>query len=378
MRSSISIVLSAALSLASACKQAPSGKNVGNPIGARKSPLQSIHPSLSKAQDRPPHPSKPPPRPSRPPETNPPSLPAGLNQIVPAGVPFTITWQPTSTGPISLVLLRGPSTNVLPIACINESIPNSGSLSWTPPTSLEPDVTHYGLQIIDDGTGDYQYSTQFGISNPAYGQSTTTSSSSQSYITSAEQTTTSAPQQGTSSSAKETPQSRVTAPVSQLSDGQPQAPTSQPQLPTPSPLASPALNSTSTSTTSPSLPPSALHAYPPPLNTTAYLPVPIPSASTLLPSYQNTTSLQLTLPPSLKTSTQTAPLPSATGAGSVTVSVNVNATRTGGASTGGASTTASGTASVSVALSTGAAGRVGAGMGMGMVVGLGCVAAMVL
>jgi hypothetical protein len=64
-----------------------------------------------------------------------------------------------------LVLLRGPSENVKPIATIVESIPNSGSYSWTPSTSLEDDVTHYGIQLIQDKTGFYQYSTQFGVSN---------------------------------------------------------------------------------------------------------------------------------------------------------------------------------------------------------------------
>lgn len=73
MRSSISIVLSAALSLASACKKAPSGKNVGNPIGARKSTHQfSTH--LSKTATHPPHPPRPPSSPLKNPSlTHPPS-----------------------------------------------------------------------------------------------------------------------------------------------------------------------------------------------------------------------------------------------------------------------------------------------------------------
>ena len=66
---------------------------------------------------------------------------------------------------MSLVLLRGPSENVKPLSTIVEGIPNSGQYSWTPSTSLEDDVTHYGLQLIEDATGYFQYSTQFGISN---------------------------------------------------------------------------------------------------------------------------------------------------------------------------------------------------------------------
>ena len=38
---------------------------------------------------------------------------------------------------------------------------------WTPDTSLEADTLRYGLQLIVDATGQYQYSTQFGISNPS-------------------------------------------------------------------------------------------------------------------------------------------------------------------------------------------------------------------
>ncbi|KAF1364271.1 hypothetical protein EJ07DRAFT_162094 [Lizonia empirigonia] len=87
-----------------------------------------------------------------------------LNEVVPACKPFTITWTPTTTNTVSLVLLRGPSTNVSPIQTLVEGIKNSGSYSWTPASSLEADTTHYGLQLIDDVNGQYQYSTQFGIS----------------------------------------------------------------------------------------------------------------------------------------------------------------------------------------------------------------------
>jgi len=89
----------------------------------------------------------------------------GLNEIVPAGKPYAITWDPTTAGPVTLLLLRGPSTNVKPLYPIAEHVPNTGSYEWTPSTSLEPDVTHYGIQLIDEKTGAFQYSTQFGISN---------------------------------------------------------------------------------------------------------------------------------------------------------------------------------------------------------------------
>ncbi|KAL1981475.1 hypothetical protein VTN96DRAFT_2647 [Rasamsonia emersonii] len=105
---------------------------------------------------------------SKPPTGNPIYTP-GLNQQVPVGSPFEITWQPTTPGTVSLVLLRGPSTNVVPLYAIAENIPNTGKFSWTPSTQLQNDVTHYGLLLVDDATGQYQYSTQFGIKNPGSG-----------------------------------------------------------------------------------------------------------------------------------------------------------------------------------------------------------------
>ncbi|KAJ5863971.1 uncharacterized protein N7529_005887 [Penicillium soppii] len=91
----------------------------------------------------------------------------GLNEIVPEGKTYTIKWTPTTTGPISLVLLRGPSNNVQPLKTLAESIPNSGEFKWTPGSDLTPDTTHYGLLLVVEGTGQYQYSTQFGLSAAA-------------------------------------------------------------------------------------------------------------------------------------------------------------------------------------------------------------------
>lgn len=90
---------------------------------------------------------------------------APVVEIVPACTAYTIKWTPTTPNTISIVLLRGPSTNVVPHgAPLAEGIANSGSFVWTPASSLEADTSRYGLQLIDDITGQYQYSTQFGIS----------------------------------------------------------------------------------------------------------------------------------------------------------------------------------------------------------------------
>ncbi|KAL2799334.1 Ser-Thr-rich glycosyl-phosphatidyl-inositol-anchored membrane family-domain-containing protein [Aspergillus insuetus] len=103
----------------------------------------------------------------------------GLNELVTAGEAYTITWTPTTEGSISLVLLRGPSTNVVPLYAIAENIGNSGEYVWTPSTELEDDVTHYGiLLVVETGPnkGAYQYSTQFGVSNPHQGEGETSTS----------------------------------------------------------------------------------------------------------------------------------------------------------------------------------------------------------
>lgn len=106
------------------------------------------------------------------PSGNPTKTPA-LNQILPVGRPFSITWTPTTTGTITINLLRGPSDNVVYLATIVDKIPNTGSYLWTPSTALTGDVTHYGIELIDDATGAYQYTPQFGISNTGVMGSTT-------------------------------------------------------------------------------------------------------------------------------------------------------------------------------------------------------------
>ncbi|KAK5139236.1 hypothetical protein LTR32_007525, partial [Rachicladosporium monterosium] len=104
----------------------------------------------------------------------------GLNSVVPVGQGFTVTWGPTNTtaGTVTLVLLKGPSTNAVPQYALVEKTPNNGKWVWTPSTDLAPGDTGYGIQLIDDATGAYQYSTQFGISNPNYKPVSTSSSAS--------------------------------------------------------------------------------------------------------------------------------------------------------------------------------------------------------
>lgn len=114
------------------------------------------------------------------PEGNPISQP-GLNSVVPAGDNFTITWEPTTQGTVTLVLLKGPSTNAVPQYAIVEKTPNDGTYVWNVASDLQPtdNAQGYGIQLIDDATGQYQYTTQFGISNPDYKASSSSSSSAE-------------------------------------------------------------------------------------------------------------------------------------------------------------------------------------------------------
>ena len=79
---------------------------------------------------------------------------------------------------VSLVLLKGPSENAVDFSCIANDIPNSGTYAWTPSTDLVPYGDHnYGIKIISDKGGQFQFSTQFGISNPSLESSASPSAS---------------------------------------------------------------------------------------------------------------------------------------------------------------------------------------------------------
>jgi len=89
---------------------------------------------------------------------------------VKAGSPVTITWScgASYTGTaLRLVLLRGPSTNIIDCHEIAASVPNTGSYTWNVPEDLEGDVTHYGIRIEDVDTKEFQWSSQFGVDGPS-------------------------------------------------------------------------------------------------------------------------------------------------------------------------------------------------------------------
>jgi hypothetical protein len=190
---------------------------------------------------------------SQSPSGNPISLP-GLGEQVPVGKPYTITWQPTTPGTVSLTLVRGPSNNVTPLLNIAQSIPNTGSFVWTPPTTLQNDVTHYGLLLVVDATGQYQYSVQFGISNPNGGYGGSPSSSSSGSSSTGSSPPTSVPSLSTYAATSAT--SLVTP------SGTP-TPTSKPTGPVVSPVQTPS-QSSSTLQVAASSPPSTASTTTPP------------------------------------------------------------------------------------------------------------------
>lgn len=103
-----------------------------------------------------------------------------LNTIVTAGQPFTVQWTPTTNGSVSLLLMKGPPTGLVYVSTLADTIDNSGSFVWTPGTDLTPgptSTTGYGIELIVDATGQYQYTTQFGVSNSALDASASGSAS---------------------------------------------------------------------------------------------------------------------------------------------------------------------------------------------------------
>lgn len=82
----------------------------------------------------------------------------GLNSVVPAGSPYSVTWEPTKDkcATVDLVLLKGPSTNLVPVKTLIEDYPNNGTYVWTPTKDLAPQTTGYGIQLICDESGAYQ------------------------------------------------------------------------------------------------------------------------------------------------------------------------------------------------------------------------------
>jgi len=97
---------------------------------------------------------------------------------VTVGTPYSVTWDGEGLGDkISLLLWRGPGESLVFLKPIADSVDNTGTFMWTPDSSLEDDVTHYGLQVVSELDGRFQWSTQFGVVNKGPKPSSSSSSS---------------------------------------------------------------------------------------------------------------------------------------------------------------------------------------------------------
>ena len=96
-----------------------------------------------------------------------------LSSPVTQGETYEVTWDPeshpTDGVTVSLVLCRGPSSNCVPDStALMEGVPAAAkSISWTVacdlPAGTQATDSGYGMLIIVDGTGEFQYSTQFSV-----------------------------------------------------------------------------------------------------------------------------------------------------------------------------------------------------------------------
>ena len=85
---------------------------------------------------------------------------------VPVGKPYGVTWKPTTNGTVTILLISGATQGTLgALYPIVETTPNSGSFSWTPKTDL-PEGKVYGLQLIDDATGQFQCTSASSFAPP--------------------------------------------------------------------------------------------------------------------------------------------------------------------------------------------------------------------
>ncbi|ETN46096.1 uncharacterized protein HMPREF1541_00280 [Cyphellophora europaea CBS 101466] len=107
-----------------------------------------------------------------------------LSSPVTQGESYKVTWDATGheKSTVSLVLCRGDSTNcVTDKTAIVEKVPaGAASYEWDVPCSLpagkQATSTGYGMLIIEDGTGIFQYSTQFSVlANDKCGSSSSSS-----------------------------------------------------------------------------------------------------------------------------------------------------------------------------------------------------------
>ncbi|KAH0545067.1 hypothetical protein FGG08_000838 [Glutinoglossum americanum] len=126
-----------------------------------------------------------------------------------AGSSSTISWTPTTSGTVTIILRQGSSSQLSDGTPIAKNIQNSGSISWTPPDDIVRG-SDYALEIVDDtNPNNINYTPQFVIesSNTVSSTSATSTKASSSAAStsqsSASSTTDSSSSSETSSSTAE-------------------------------------------------------------------------------------------------------------------------------------------------------------------------------
>ncbi|OCL06853.1 hypothetical protein AOQ84DRAFT_69090 [Glonium stellatum] len=83
-----------------------------------------------------------------------------------AGKASDINWTPTTNGTVSIMLRSGPSSNFEYGEMVASHIPNSGTYTWTPSTSITLGL-NYVLEIVNDANLDQtNYSPYFVLNSP--------------------------------------------------------------------------------------------------------------------------------------------------------------------------------------------------------------------
>ncbi|KAJ5782832.1 hypothetical protein N7457_004606 [Penicillium paradoxum] len=116
------------------------------------------------------------------------------------GEPTTLSWQPTTSGTVSLYLKWGAVTTAASGTAIATGITNDGSFTWEVPSSLaaQPDYT---IEIVSDtDANDYNFIGRFTVEGSTVSVSSSSSSSTSASSTSTESSTSVSATQTTESS----------------------------------------------------------------------------------------------------------------------------------------------------------------------------------
>ncbi|KAL2058630.1 hypothetical protein ABVK25_001358 [Lepraria finkii] len=103
--------------------------------------------------------------------------------MVTAGKPATLTWKPTTPGPVTLTLRSGASSVLKTDRVIASGIDNSGSYTFTLPSGTTRN-SDYTIEISDDKTNDTNYTPQFVVESTNTVESITSSASASATSTS--------------------------------------------------------------------------------------------------------------------------------------------------------------------------------------------------